>query len=279
MDLVAGVEQYRGGRMTVLAAVLFASAAAILVLTFRKAPRPAVVPAGMTWNRVSAHRKPALIEAAGLVFGTDQELAKLARQQVVATLGLGCVAGLLVTSSPSMTTVLAAIPMVMLGWKGPLIIVRSREKKRRTEVDLELVDALGEMVMGVEAGLTLDVVMMRYASARSTPLAEEFRNVLDRIQLGTPRAEALSAMADRTPTPTVRMFSTALIQNQRLGTPLAGVLRQQATTARRQRRQAVEEKAAKVPMKMIFPTVFCILPVLMIVVVGPAIIRLIHVLP
>jgi hypothetical protein len=147
----------------------------------------------MTWNRVSAHRKPALIEAAGLVFGTDQELAKLARQQVVATLGLGCVAGLLVTSSPSMTTVLAAIPMVMLGWKGPLIIVRSREKKRRTEVDLELVDALGEMVMGVEAGLTLDVVMMRYASARSTPLAEEFRNVLDRIQLGTPRADSDSA--------------------------------------------------------------------------------------
>jgi tight adherence protein C len=148
--------------------------------------------------------------------------------------------------------------MVMLGWKGPLMIVRSKEKKRRTEVDLELVDALGEMVMGVEAGLTLDVVMMRYAHARTTPLAEEFRTVLDRIQLGTPRSEALAAMADRTPTPTVR---------------------QQATTARRQRRQTVEEKAAKVPMKMIFPTVFCILPVLMIVVVGPAIIRLIHVLP
>lgn len=133
--------------------------------------------------------------------------------------------------------------------------------------------------MGVEAGLTLDVVMMRFAHGRSTPLAEEFRNVLDRVQFGTPRSEALAAMADRTPTPTVRMFSTALTQNQRLGTPLAGVLRQQATTARRQRRQAVEEKAAKVPMKMIFPTVFCILPVLMIVVVGPAIIRLIDVLP
>jgi len=57
------------------------------------------------------------------------------------------------------------------------------------------------------------------------------------------------------------------------------VLRQQAATARRQRRQAVEERAAKVPMKMIFPTVFCILPVLMIVVVGPAIVRLVHVLP
>jgi tight adherence protein C len=213
------------------------------------------------------------------LYGTDQELSKLARQQVIATLGLGAIAALLIVSAPSPTTVLAAIPMVLLGWKGPLIIVRSREKKRRTEVDLELVDALGEMVMGVEAGLTLDVVMVRYAHARSTPLAEEFCNILDRTQLGTPRADALAAMAERTPTPTVRMFSTALTQNQRLGTPLAGVLRQQATTARRQRRQTVEEKAAKVPMKMIFPTVFCILPVLMIVVVGPAIIRLIDVLP
>ena len=265
--------------MTLFAALLLASGAAIFVLAFRKSLQSALANSETPWNRVSARRKPALIEAAGLVYGTDRELARLARQQVIATLILGGLAALLIASSPSPTTVLAAVPMVMLGWKGPLMIVRSKEKKRRTEVDLELVDALGEMVMGVEAGLTLDVVMMRYAHARTTPLAEEFRNVLDRIQLGTPRAEALSAMADRTPTPTVRMFSTALTQNQRLGTPLAGVLRQQATTARRQRRQTVEEKAAKVPMKMIFPTVFCILPVLMIVVVGPAIIRLIHVLP
>jgi len=265
--------------MTLFAALLFASGAAVLVMAFRKAPEPATASTETPWNRVSAKRKPALIEAAGLVYGTDRELSRLARQQVIATLTLGSLAALLIASSPSPTTVLAAVPMVMLGWKGPLMIVRSKEKKRRTEVDLELVDALGEMVMGVEAGLTLDVVMMRYAQARSTPLAEEFRTVLDRIQLGALRSEALAAMADRTPTPTVRMFSTALTQNQRLGTPLAGVLRQQATTARRQRRQTVEEKAAKVPMKMIFPTVFCILPVLMIVVVGPAIIRLIHVLP
>jgi len=265
--------------VTLLAALLMASGAAVLVIALRRTPQPALADAPTTWNRVSARRKPALLEAAGLVHGTDQELARLARQQVVATLVLGGLALLLIVSSPSSTTVLASIPMVLLGWKGPLMVARSKEKKRQVQVDLELVDALGEMVMGVEAGLTLDVVMMRYSHDRATPLAEELRNVLDRVQFGTPRAEALAAMADRTPTPTVRMFSTALTQNQRLGTPLAGVLRQQATTARRQRRQAVEEKAAKVPMKMIFPTVFCILPVLMIVVVGPAIIRLIDVLP
>jgi tight adherence protein C len=74
------------------------------------------------------------------------------------------------------------------------------------------------------------------------------------------------------------MFTLAVAQNQSLGTPLASVFRQQAATIRRHRRQAAEASAAKLSMKMIFPTIFCILPVLMIVVVGPAIIRLLEVL-
>ena len=268
-----------------LAALLFGSAAALLVVGLRRTPATVEVEAASeispvaAWRRVSSRRRPALLEAIGPVYGSDRELARIARQQFIAVLALGLLASLLALSAPSSTTMLAAIPMVLLGWKGPLMIARSRESKRRQSIDLELVDALSEMVMGVEAGLTLDVVMVRYAGTRTTPLADEFRYLLDRVQLGAPRAEALASLGDRTPTPTMRMFSAALMQNQKLGTPLAAVLRQQATTARRQRRQAVEEKAAKVPMKMIFPTVFCILPVLMIVVVGPAIIRLIDVLP
>jgi tight adherence protein C len=74
------------------------------------------------------------------------------------------------------------------------------------------------------------------------------------------------------------MFTLAVAQNQSLGTPLAAVFRQQAVTIRRHRRQAAEADAAKLSMKMIFPTIFCILPVLMIVVVGPAVIRLLEVL-
>jgi tight adherence protein C len=69
------------------------------------------------------------------------------------------------------------------------------------------------------------------------------------------------------------MFVSAVQQNQKLGTPLAVVLRQQGETARRLRRQAVEEHAAKLSLKMIFPTVFCILPTLLVVIVGPAIRR------
>jgi tight adherence protein C len=72
------------------------------------------------------------------------------------------------------------------------------------------------------------------------------------------------------------MFVSAVQQNQRLGTPLAAVLRQQSRTARRRRQQAVEEHAAKLSLKMVFPTVVCVLPVLFIVIVGPAVIRVIQ---
>ena len=146
-------------------------------------------------------------------------------------------------------------------------------------MELELSDALGELVMGVEAGLTLEAVMGQYALRHRTALADEFGFVLDRVSVGVPRTVALDQMRERTPTPGVSMFVSAVQQNQKLGTPLAGVLRQQGETARRRRRQAVEEHAAKLSLKMIFPTVFCILPTLLVVIVGPAIVRLVESLP
>jgi len=185
---------------------------------------------------------------------------------------------LVVASSPSGTNVLAAMMMAAGGWQGPLIIARSRERSRREAFELELSDALGEMVMGVEAGLTLESVMQQYARRHSSSLASEFSLVLDRVSLGYPRVAALEEFAARTPVPGVRLFVSAVQQNQMLGVPLADVLRQQSDTARRRRRQAVEEHAAKLSLKMIFPTVFCILPVLLVVICGPSIVRLMEAL-
>ncbi len=112
-----------------------------------------------------------------------------------------------------------------------------------------------------------------YATRHQSPLAEEFRAVLDRVALGVSRDLSLKEMLDRTPTPGIQLFVAAVRQNQRIGAPLATVLRQQASTARRRRRQSIEEQSAKLAMKMVFPTVFCVLPALMIAVVGPALIR------
>ena len=198
------------------------------------------------------------------------------RESMMSSAAAGLVGLGLVSVRPNPSGVIAAGAVTAAGWQLPLIHARSVEDKRRRRLDLELSDALGEMVMGVEAGLTLEAVMNLYAQAHDTNLAEEFARVLDLIKLGSTRMEALEEFRSRTPTNFVSMFVSAVQQNQRLGTPLAAVLRQQGHTARRRRQQAVEEHAAKLSLKMIFPTVFCVLPILFIVIVGPAVIRVIQ---
>lgn len=164
-------------------------------------------------------------------------------------------------------------------WQFPSLLRRQREVQRLRRLDLELIDSLGEMVMGLEAGLSFEAVLDAYSERRSTGLGLEFRTVLDDVRLGTSRLQALQSFERRNPTPAVRLFVSAVQQNSKLGAPLAATLRGQAEAARRQRRQAVEENAAKISLKMVFPTVFCILPVLMVVIVGPAVIRLVDSLP
>ena len=256
-----------------LESLMFATAAAVVVHRLPSSWRT------RTRRSLSRHRREKLLEAIGLVRGTDDGLASVAKLQTIGALAMALLATLVVLSRPSFMNFVAGGLLVGSGWQAPLIVARAKEKKRRLSVDLELSDALGELVMGVEAGLTLEAVMGQYAARHRSALAEEFAYVLDRVGVGVPRATALEEMRKRTPSAGMSMFVSAVHQNQKLGTPLAGVLRQQGETARRRRRQAVEEHAAKLSLKMIFPTVFCILPTLMVVIVGPAIVRLIESLP
>ncbi|MFY8238868.1 MAG: type II secretion system F family protein [Ilumatobacteraceae bacterium] len=229
--------------------------------------------------KIGAKRRASLREAIGLVRGTESGLQSVLRTQILAALIASIIGVVLVAINPDVLMIVSVVAVVAASWQIPLIINRSRERKRRTQFEIELSDALSEMVMGVEAGLTLEAVINQYSKRHNTSLGSEFALVLDRINLGASRIAALEEFRDRTPTPGVRMFVSAVQQNQKLGTPLAAVLRQQGQTARRRRRQAVEEHAAKLSLKMIFPTIFCILPVLLIVVVGPALIRMIDTFP
>ena len=218
------------------------------------------------------------VDALGLVSATPERVQRVARTQWAAISIVGAFVMLLAAADPTPATISAALIAAGGAWQVPLIVARRRESERTRLLDRELGDALGELVMGVEAGLTLEAVMVRYAQRRTSPLGTEFEHMTQSVQLGTTRRDALTAFTTRNPSPTVRLFSAAVEQNQTLGTPLGNVLRQQAATIRRHRRQAAETDAAKLSMKMIFPTVFCILPVLLIVVVGPAIVRLMEVL-
>lgn len=258
---------------TVVAAVLFGMSAGLVTVNsdFSRVHLP--------HREISGRRIAALRDATGTVFGNDSNVRKVARQQHYAAASAAVFMFLAVVTRPNTMNVLAGVAVVAGAWQVPLLRARTVEKKRRHETDIELTDTLGEMVMGVEAGLTLEAVMNLYAQRHVTPLSAEFRWMLDRINLGTSRSTALQELSERTPTLEMQMFVSALQQNQKLGTPLAEVLRQQGASSRRRRRQAIEEAAAKLSLKMIFPTVFCVLPVLLIVIVGPAIVRLVHTMP
>ena len=267
----------KGGRiMQIVSSFFFGSAAALVVdqLPVSKLRRIK----GRTF-KIGEHRKESLRNALGEVRGDEETLQMVLRMQFVAGLSALAISILLVAINPVPLSIVASFLIVAGAWQIPLIASRLKEKQRRIDLEIELSDALGEMVMGVEAGLTLEAVMNLYSHRHHTSLASEFGYVLGRINIGASRLDALEELYLRTPTPSVQMFVSAVQQNQKLGTPLAAVLRQQGQTARRRRRQAVEEQAAKLSLKMVFPTIFCILPVLLIVIVGPAIVRLLHALP
>jgi tight adherence protein C len=96
------------------------------------------------------------------------------------------------------------------------------------------------------------------------------------MQFGKSRVEALRALSERTTVTQLRTFVTALVQASELGVPVATVLREQAKDMRMRRRQRAEEQAQKVPVKILFPLIFCLFPALFVIVIGPGVISIYH---
>ena len=164
-----------------------------------------------------------------------------------------------------------------LGFFLPDILVYNAGQKRQEELRLGLADALDMLTVCVEAGQGFDAAIMQVARALTGPVAGEFARVLQEIQIGKVRGDAFSALAERTSVPEIRTFVTALVQADRLGLPIGRVLREQANQMRLIRRQRAEEKAQKVPIKILFPMLLCMFPALFIVVIGPGAIKMVAV--
>lgn len=160
----------------------------------------------------------------------------------------------------------------------PDMLIYNLALKRQEETGKSLADALDMLTVCVEAGQGFDSALLQVARNVEGPISGEFARVLSEIQIGKSRGEAFSAMGDRVTLPEVKNFITALVQADRLGLPIAGVLREQTATMRLARRQKAEEKAQKVTVKILFPLMLCILPALFIVIIGPGVIRLMHTL-
>ncbi len=163
-----------------------------------------------------------------------------------------------------------------LGWSYPDSRMSKKVQTRQKEIENKLPDLLDQMSVCVEAGLGFDAAMLRAAKSAGGPLGEEFGRTLQDIRLGASRSEALRALLERSDVAELRMFTRALIQAEKTGVPMAKVLRVQAEDAREKRKQRAEEKAMKLPVKLIFPLMACILPSLLMVIVGPAILRVVQ---
>jgi len=169
---------------------------------------------------------------------------------------------------------IVAIVSVAFGNILPDLILDRVAANRQNTIERELPDALDHITMSVEAGLGFEAAMTRAAAAGRGPLAYEMRRTLQEMQLGLSRSDALRNLAARSDVLDLRTFVTAVVQSEEYGLPIAHVLRIQSSEARTRRRQRAEERALKIPVKMVFPLVLCIFPSLFIVLLGPAAIRI-----
>lgn len=156
----------------------------------------------------------------------------------------------------------------------PDVLLSQRATRRQAEIQLALPDTLDQLTISVEAGLGFDAALLRAGDRGSGPLAEELSRTMQDVQLGASTASALRDLAGRTDVPELRHFVAAIVQATSHGIAIAQVLRVQAAELRVKRSQRAEERAMKVPVKVLFPLMFCILPALFVVIIGPAVVRI-----
>jgi len=236
----------------------------------------------------------AMLSRVGLRFTPAGSIAGLERKYVLAgrpatwslerllaaKVVLGIVGALLVTtriSTGSDGRVVAAIVLLaILLYFSPDVFISSRAAERQRAILHDLPDALDQMTICMEAGLGFEAAMARVSQGNTGPLAQELIRMLQEIQVGVGRRQALQALVERNDVGDLRHFVTSVIQAETYGVPIAQVLHDQADELREKRRQRAEEAARKLPLKLLIPLVLFILPPLFIVLLGPAIIAILN---
>ena len=241
-----------------------------------RAVRPAVerlaervrrlTPAG----RLDALEHKILLAGAPAAFSLERVLAAK-----VLLGGAGVAFGVLrMLGSPSTLSLILGLVFAGIGFMAPDVFLSGRAQERQVAIQRSIPDTLDQMTVSVEAGLGFEAAMARAGRTGTGPFAQELVRTLQDIQAGMARGEALRALSDRTDVPELRHFVLAVLQAESYGIPIAQVLRVQAGELRIKRRQEAEERAMKLPIKILFPLILCIFPTLFIVLLGPAGIRI-----
>ena len=156
-----------------------------------------------------------------------------------------------------------------VGWIAPLFLLRARGRRRTERIELELPELIDLLVVTLEAGVGFNAALQRSAERLTGPLGDEIRLTLREHHLGLAMDGALANLLHRCEVPSIRAFVRSVTQSERLGISIGQVMRELASDIRKRRRQIIEEKAQKAPIKILFPLAFLILPALLLVILYP----------
>lgn len=156
------------------------------------------------------------------------------------------------------------------------LILIDKAKSRITSISKALPDTIDLLNMCVSAGIGFHSGMQRVANSGDNPLSQEFSRVLAEMKLGQGRSQALLAMSERLDIEPLDQFVDSVLQVDRLGVPMSKVLEEQSRQLRSMRREKAREQAQKLPVKILAPTMLFMLPSLLVIVLGPAVVSILR---
>ena len=183
------------------------------------------------------------------------------------------VGGFIGLRSGGTAVIFVPVLSVAAAWLLPDLRLGGKAKARELEIELQLPDVLDQLTISIEAGLGFDAAMARLVETTEGPVVDQLARVLQDVRLGLSRDGALRGLAARTGSADLRTFANAMAQAGKHGLAMATVLRAQTIEVREKRKFRAEERANKIPVKILIPLVLCVLPTLFIVLLGPAVMR------
>jgi tight adherence protein C len=174
--------------------------------------------------------------------------------------------------------IVGAVAAGAAGWFAPPYYVELKKRQRFEKIDKQLPDMIDLLVVTIEAGLGILASMRVAADSMSDPLGQELRLTLQEQRMGLSVGQAIESLGRRADTPNMRIFVRSITQGERLGVSIGTTMRNLSVEMRKRRRAIAEERAQKMPVKMLFPLIFFIFPALFIVILTPMIINIIDAL-
>ena len=177
-------------------------------------------------------------------------------------------------TTPSKGRLLMVLIIPLAAFFLPDFWLMNKAEKRQKQISLDLPDTIDLLTVSVEAGRSVDAAIKELVDNAVGPLIDELSRLNKEMRLGLSRRQAFHNLADRTRAPELGYFVMSIMQADTYGISIGKVLREQSRAMKLKRRQKAEEIAMKTPVKIIFPLLLCIFPALLIIIIGPAGIRI-----